>query len=612
MNFGDGPVAEDVRYNSVVPILRTDTEGNTAKIYSGGINLQYDPNDRATVMVDYAYSKLDRDDIDYESYAGTGPARQGAQDTLQFGFDDDGEFATQTGLDYTNPSNVLLTDPGGWGQVGFIKEPDIQDELSQLRLELDYEVELGPVSAVKLGYIGTDREKSFDSNESFLRASDRFVDVVDDGDSEGNDLGLSIPQGSIIGQTDTGSLGFDILAYDPSSFLTDGTYRVEKADFDTEWTVEEDVETLYAMAEIDQLLGGMPLRGNVGFQYVMTDQASTGTLGSTVLATIQTVRDEYEDFLPSLNLTLEPQEDLLVRFAAAKTLTRARLDQLAANQTIGFNPQSCPDTDEDNRPDELVAFDPPQTVCFSIGGGNPMLRPYESKQVDLSVEKYFSPATALVVAVFHKDLSDWVQGTTFFLDGAGSIRAGGYGDFLDENPQTALTQRNLPQNVAEGSITGVEVTGRVFLGDFVPALDGFGASASYTYADGEITLGDQDIDIPGYSEEVWSGDVYYERDGVRARLNARHRGEFLSEVQAFDGSLFGARAQSETILDAQLGYEFEGGALDGFLILLEAYNITNEPFTTINNLDNQPGGPTFPSRYEEYGRTYNLTLLKTF
>ena len=591
---GTGPFASAARYSSVVPILRTDTEGNTAEIFAIGGNVTYQATERLSVMADLSRSTLDRSDIDYESYAGTGAARSGLQDTLVFVFDDDGDYRISSDLDYTDPGTVLLTDPGGWGQVGFIKEPQIEDELNQLRLEAEYAVERGPIDNVRVGYLFTDREKSFDSNENFIRASSSFVNGA-----------LAIPTGSIVGATDGGTIGLDIIAYDPSSFLTDGTYTLEKATFDTEWVVEEEINTFYAMADIDSTLGTVPVRGNIGFQYVMTEQGSTGTIAGAV----NSVEDDYTHFLPSMNLAFQIMPDTYVKVAAAQSITRARLDQLAANQSIGTNPQSCTDTDADQLPDTLLAFNPPSVTCFSLGGGNPTLRPYESTSFDVSFEHYFSGSSAFALAFFHKDLSDWVVDFNALVDAEAQIRAFGAGAFLDANPEVSTAIINGPVNFAEGDITGVEVTLRAYLSDFIDHefVDGFGFSASYTYADASIsdTDGGETTPIPGYSEGIWSGDVYYENHGFRARLSARHRDGFLSEVQNFDGSLSGADALEETILDAQIGYEWDDGPLEGFGINFEAYNITDEPFVTQNNLEdaNRNVIGTFPSRHELYGTT---------
>ena len=137
------------------------------------------------------------------------------------------------------------------------------------------------------------------------------------------------------------------------------------------------------------------------------------------------------------------------------------------------------------------------------------------------------------------------------------------------------------------------------------------------YADAEVQNQNfNPLPIPGYSDITWSGDIFYEKNGFRAKLAARYRSGFLSEVQNFDGSLSGANAQSETILDAQIGYTFDkpGSFLNGVGILAEVFNMTNEPFVTQNDLFNAAGDEigTFPSRHEVYGRTFNVTIRKTF
>ena len=598
---GTGPFADSATYSAVVPILRTDTEGADSDIYAFGGNMEWKATDNLGFVLDYGYSTLDRNDIDYESYAGTGRARSGAQDRITFTFPRDGAYTMAGQVDYTNPANVLLTDPGGWGQVGFIKQPIIEDELHQLRAETYWEFDGGLIDRITVGWLYTDREKSFDSNESFLRPTAAF----------GN--GLRVPTSAIRGSTDTKSLGNNILAYDPASFLTDGTYLVEKATFDTQWRVGEKIHNFYLQASIDGDLGSVPVRGNIGLRYADTKQGSTGTIASGV----NSVDASFDNWLPSMNLAFEVMPDTFIRIAAAKTITRPRLDQMTANQNIGFNPLSCVDTNNDQRPDRVIAFNPPTVVCFNLGGGNPALQPYRSTAYDISFEKYFSPGTAIILAAFHKDLSDWVIDFSELTNLSQSIQNFGAGAFLQANPQVATGIFSGPVNFADGKISGVEGTVRVNFGDVTPALDGFGGFASVTYADAEVQNQNFNaIRIPGYSNVTWSGDIYYEKHGFRAKLAARHRNGFLSEVQNFDGSLSGAQAQPETILDAQIGYTFEkaAGFLNGVQILAEVFNLTNEPFVTENDLLNGQGAVigTFPSRHETYGRTFNLTIRKNF
>ncbi len=597
--------AQTATYSGVVPILRTDTEGSESEILALGGNLEWKATDNLGFVLDYGYSKLNRNDIDYESYAGTGRARSGPQDRLVFTMPRNGQYSIATQLDYTNPANVLLTDPGGWGQVGFIKQPEINDELHQLRAEAYWEFDGGFIDRITVGWLYTDREKDFDSNESFLRPTAAFGD------------GLRVPTNAIVGATDTKSLGMNILAYNPASFLTDGTYLVEKATFDTQWAVSEKIHNFYIQANINGNLGSVPVRGNIGLRYADTRQSSTGSITG---GAPNTVDFSFDNWLPSMNLAFEVMPDTFIRIAAAKTVTRARLDQLAANQDLRFRTEVCQDTNGDQIPDTVLpgAFNPPQQVCFTLGGGNPRLQPYRSTSFDISFEKYFSPGTAIIIAGFHKELSDWVVDQTTVVDLSREIALAGFGGILAGNPQLVTGTFGGPTNFSDGKITGIEGTLRLNFGDFSDALDGFGGFASVTYADAQIEPpGATPIPIPGYSDVTWSGDIFYEKYGFRAKLAARYRSGFLSEVQNFDGSLAGANAQPETILDAQIGYTFsrEGSFLNGVQVLAEVFNLTNEPFVTENVLQNAAGTAvvgTFPSRHELYGRTFQFTVRKTF
>lgn len=596
--------ATSATYSGVVPILRTDTQGAKSEIYALGGNLEWMATDNIGFVVDYGYSNLDRNDINYESYAGSGRGRSGAQDTQTFTFPADGAYSIKTALDYTNPANSLLTDPGGWGQVGFIKEPVIEDELHQLRTESFWEFDGGLIDRITIGWLYTDRTKNFDSNEAFLRPTAAF----------GN--GLRVPASAIVGATNTKSLGMNILAYNPASFLTDGTYRVEKANFDTQWTVGEQIHNFYIQGNINGDLGSVPVRGNIGLRYADTTQSSTGTITGGF---VNTVEYSFDNWLPSLNLAFEVMPDTFIRLAASKTVTRARLDQLAANQNLGFRNQVCTDTNGDQIPDTLLpgAFRPPQNVCFTLGGGNPRLEPYRSTNFDISIEKYFTPGTAIILAGFHKKLADWILDQTTSVDLTREITLARYGALLTANPQLKTGSYSGPTNFASGTITGIEGTLRLNFGDFSDALDGFGGFASATYSDAKISNGTNTIPIPGYSDFTWSSDIFYEKYGFRAKLAARYRAGFLSEVQNFAGQLQGAQAQPETILDAQIGYTFEkaDGFLNGVQILAEVFNLTNEPFVTENELRNATNTATigtFPSRHELYGRTFNFTVRKSF
>lgn len=599
--------ADSVTYSPTTPIIRTDTEGNAAELFSIGVNSSFAVTDKLRVTGDYSHSTLDRQDVDYESYAGTGNGslfggNAALLDTLTYTLPDAGDYSIAATRDYTDPATMLLTDPGGWGQVGFIKEPQIDDELNQIRMEAEYELENNFIDGVTAGALFTDRLKTYNSNENFIDPGAAFTNRE-----------ASIPASSIVGVTDDAGTGIPLIAYDPSSFLTDGTYVLRNAG-DVAWAVDESIDTYYAMANIN-IDGNVPIRGNIGLRYEDVTQSSSGTLNTLEpgVSTEQTVTDSYNYWLPSLNLSAEVMEETYIRAAFAKTVTRPRLDQLAANQGAGLSNLVCADTDGDGLPDTYNAggFAPPNNVCLNISGGNPFLRPYRSDSYDIAFEKYFTDSSAISIAAFYKDLSDYVQGgATTLTDAALAGEYLGTG-FVGANPTAATFNVGGNANLETGSIKGIEVSLRLSLGDLVPSLEGFGMNANYTYADSNIELpGGFQVEIPGYSKDTAAGDIYYEKNGFRARVNGRYRSSFRSEIQLFDGTLSGASAKDEFIVDAQIGYDFEEGPLEGFGINFEASNITDEPFRTID--DYNAAGDTFVSRHEQYGTTYNVTVSKKF
>jgi iron complex outermembrane receptor protein len=66
-------------------------------------------------------------------------------------------------------------------------------------------------------------------------------------------------------------------------------------------------------------------------------------------------------------------------------------------------------------------------------------------------------------------------------------------------------------------------------------------------------------------------------------------------------------AKAEMIVDAQIGYTFQGGPLEGVSVLATASNLTNEPFITYQN-----GDPRQVRDYQNYGRNYMLGVSYKF
>lgn len=594
-------------FNNVVPIVRNDARSREADLISLGGNVQHQLTDKWAFEADLSYSAVERKDRDLETYSGTGFAGSGAADIMDFRLGSNGNFVFDSQVDYADPSQIVLTDPGGWGQVGFIKEPTTDDELQALRLSAERSFENSFLDSVEFGVNRTQRKKKKRSEEAFLDLAPGL----------GNEA--SIPADLLIGSTELEFLGIPgMVSYDPNAMLLSGVYQLrpnQNADVLTKaWDVREEVTTAYVQANVMTDLNQMPLTGNFGVQYVQTDQSSTGVgVGNGFLQQID-LGDEYSNILPSANFSLEVMDNTFVRAAAARTLARARMDQLSASSSGGPNGQICGVTAGMPFFNANLSNPGGGQACFGFGGGNPQLQPYEADAFDLSFEKYFGEGDAnIVAAVFHKEINNWIDGNTSVAFDATQIvdqyfTGLGYPDFTENNPGIGDSYISAPSNTDGGWLQGIELSTNLPGTLISPALDGFGVYASYSYTDSEIDpLGNGAIQIPGLSESVANGSVYFEKSGFQSRLSYRYRSEFLGEVTGFGAGREFRSVDAEGVLDGQIGYTFEDGPLEGLGVLLQAYNLTDEDFTTFLNGDERQ-----VKDYQSYGRSFLLGVNYRF
>ena len=608
----------------VAPIIRNDYNTRRDELFSIGLNNEFQMSDEWSFLTDLSYSRNERNESITETYAGYGccatSAGQNAArifDTIAWDLTDlvDGSgYPTYSeGLDYADASRVSLGDRapwGGWGHDGQTKEPHVVESVYALDLGLRYEPAGGIIEALDFGVNFTRREKTKTVGEfDLMLRNGRLQSLV------GSQY--------LVQPTSLGYAGFgNVLSvnlpaalpvyYDRLTFINNDTY-------DKAWAIEEEVLTLRARASIE--VGS--LHGNVGFQLLHQRQASSGSaINRTVTPTsVIPIRQsaEYWDFLPSLNLIYELGGGHRLRLAAARTVARPRMDEMRANFTPSFG----------NPCGGSPPCVPGQTVNpWSASGGNPLLEPWRANGVDIAYEWYLGRASYFSVALFYKDLENYIftQRQSFDFSGlplpptAANIPAG-----VIISP---IGQINQPANGSGGWIRGLEISGALELGRIAPFLDGFGVLGSYSLtgtnlhplalnAAGNNQTAIQNTRIPGLSTNVYSITGYFERGGFQARAAYRYRAAFKGEVT----QLFAVRGQTEILaedqLDAQIGYTFpEGSSLAGLGILLQANNLTNSPYRTRLGVDG--GGPRtsdgsfLPEVYETYGRQFLLGFSYRF
>ncbi len=328
------------------------------------------------------------------------------------------------------------------------------------------------------------------------------------------------------------------------------------------FAIAEDVWGGYVMAN----LRGERWRGNIGVRYVSTDQTSSGYVTSPDGAIENpygnydpiSVDRDYDNWLPSLNFAYDINENLVGRFAAARTMTRPDFTDIAPRASLN--------------PGALTG----QT-------GNPDLDPFEADQFDVSLEWYRDDDSAIVGAIYYKDIksfiTDSVTTQNFNINTASppSLQCVNVGTDLWSCPFTV----NVRSNGGGGKVQGAE------LAINQPIAGGFGINANYTYSDAEADNGDP---IPGNSKDTYNIIGYFENTWLGARLAYTYRSDFFV---TFDRS-------TELNQDGfgQLDASAQFNLNENIAFTLDAQNLTNEEIVQY------AGSPTRPRAVYDNGSVY--------
>ena len=609
--------------NGVHAVQRNDINRRDAENLSIGWNNKFKVSDRANLTIDASWSRATRTDFLLETYTGTGYNTAGVADTLRITQNVNGTFRIVPTLDYTNTTIGVnpatntgfgITDPRGWGfngttavvQSGFLNRPSFKDDLKSLRGSLDGEfANAGILKSWEVGANYSRREKTSAYKSFFLCPKGGGSNCTV---ASGTPTFVPVPAAAKIGTLSLDYLGVPkMLVLDPLYLYNNTLNSVfdnRPGSLVRDNVITEDVITGYAMLRLDGDVGGKRVGGSIGLQVVHTKQSSTGTLASfTVVNNVPQVTiapatggASYTNFNPSAVLSVELMDAFYVKLSASHTMVRARLDQERVNQEVNIDFSKLGNTVAGNS-------------GFSSNGGNPGLRPYQSTNIDLSIEKYFGRGGYVSVAGYFKDLSDFVNtGNAVeydFTPLALALKAA-YPLIIIGTNKGRLSQ---PANTGRGYILGGEATLNLPFENLSESLDGFGFFGSASYTDSRVKLGQNPdpITVPGLSDWVANASLYYEKNGFQVRGSYRYRSAFLGEIAGLSANPEFRTAKSETIVDAQIGYEFQNGPLEGLAIILEGKNLTDRPFVTFEGND-----PRRVRDYQRYGRDYYLGVSYKF
>ena len=552
------------------PIVRNDYNERRDEMGALGWNTRLRLNERWSVDGDLSYSTAKRRETTSETYAGLGPAGSGVTDN-------DFKFRIPVGaglpqftpsVDFTNPGIIKLADVGGWGHDATMHHPRVEDRLGAAKLNVRGELD-GFFSNVQAGLAFSKRDKSHeDVSQTYWLKNGRALTTV---------------PADIIGPTT--SLAWagipGVLSFDPRAAL-ERFYDKRPVDTDVaqqDWAVSEKQAIGYLRLGIDTDLGSVPLRGNVGVQYVRVDQDAQGKAVSNNVITPLSAGHSYHDVLPSVNLNFDfgnYLHDTYLRLGVAKTVARPRMSDMRAGVSAGVD----------------------QTTRMWTGsGGNPQLEPWRANSFDLSLEHYLGKGSYVSAAYFFKDLKSYIYNQQRPFDFTGFPNSSAV------VPLTNIGTINQPANGQGGFVRGVELSGSLQLGTLWQPLEGFGVQASVSGTESSISPNGPGTTekLPGLSGVVRNITLFYEQHGFSARVAQRYRSAFRGEVTG----LFAQRAFSEILaedqIDIQLGYEFQSGPWKNLSFLLQVNNLGNEPYQTKQGSPFASGAYA-PERYTTYGR----------
>ncbi len=600
--------------NRTVVAFNQDATGHTdyvartfnrpTELKTVGFNAEWKPTDLINVKFDSSWSDAQNKNGGNEIFAVVG-----FNNPLRF----DSSAGGLPSLTTTNS----ITDPSvGRAHFATRQGSNVGETVYENRLDAVFKTDYEHLTAVRVGGIYTDRIKA---NQLIQSSSDTWCTYC--GYSVATPAGLLqtfTPSNFLSGAG--GNFPRAWLAFNPENYFT---FLQSKAAADAEdaatgkpigtsyaqilktngyaavlqpsaYRVHEKVAGAYAQIDFKGEIGGLPLSGSIGARYVHTQLVSNGTnqvlldlrkvptdttIYNATLSQTQTPVSgsaNYDDFLPTFNVKLDLNNDMVARFAASQTVTRPNLTDVAPQLVYTVT-----------RPGNLQA-----------AGGNPALKPYKSTNLDLSYEWYYQKAGFFTVGAFYKKLDDFI------------VTSGGLETFTVANADNlpefaggkATFNVSRPRNVDSSTVYGIEV-GFQHNFSYLPApLDGLGVTLNATVvkSSSSAVANSPQFALVGLGNSQ-NAVVFYEKGPVQVRAAYNHRNGFLStQSSGVGGDPVFTKAAGQVDLQASFA------VTKNISIVAEGINVNNAKVQTYDGAVNQ-----FLS-YTETGPRYALGVRARF
>jgi len=331
------------------------------------------------------------------------------------------------------------------------------------------------------------------------------------------------------------------------SLLQSGIYSDNGENYGTEFSVNETVQAGYLQGNF--AVG--QLHGNIGTRVVHTrDQSDYWennlvtdpvTGNTTGIWSPRTVTQNSTKNLPSLNLVYDVTPDFLLKAGAAKVIARPRYSQLAGAFNLDNNK-------------------------LTGSGGNPNLKPYESKNFELSAEYYWSKGDMVSAELFYRDISSYVVQNTQL-------------ESLFNTARQAYTQYfvSSPFNAQNAKVLGYDLQGQYEIGW------GFGIAANATIAHATVPHDDPKnvYYLPYLSKLTYNVVPYFERGPVQVRLSYGYRDKYFTQIGRLASTDYTDRYRE---LDFSAQYDIT----KMFSVYAKALNLLDETYYSFSSVTIAP------------------------
>lgn len=326
----------------------------------------------------------------------------------------------------------------------------------------------------------------------------------------------------------------------------------------------ENTSSGYVMADGRQDIFGRELRFNVGVRYAKTFQQVNGRVNDLILVggtgvTIRTFSNRYDNILPSANFAYMLDRNLVLRGAAARTVT-------------GVNPA-------DLLPNFSLDLD-----ATTFTSGNPKLQPFYADNFDIGLEWYPRSRTVLTFNGWWKNIFNY----PFVLNTQQPFRNLGINfDALTDRQRQGINANGGPDNyiiqVAQRLNTDViiKLAGQEFQWvqptDFLVKGTGFNVNVTHISQKlkGQVpaTLNPNAL-LAGLAPWTYNVTGYYETKAFQLRLSYVHRDENLNRVCPCDNVQGDLYTIATDYLDAQLSFPLP--FYKRFIFTIQAQNLLQQ------------------------------------